>query len=392
VIWSSSGGTTISTEPIPAGVAPAVALGEEWRAARVQAQARALPSAGVVLSCPTTPGMGGLGRHFNEIRGALERQGSPPATLTDAGSDAHERSPARGVGERLLSASVAPLARVSPAARMWAASVAFDSRAARELPPAEHLIAFNGTALAQLHAAKSIGYSSTTLVSANSHFANLIRLHARAYRQYPIEAPWATHLLARNLREYEQADQIHVSSQYVWESFLEAGIAESRLVRFPLTPDPRFTPPSRPLSSSTFDVVYVGSLTVHKGVPLLIDAVRRLPFADLRLVLVGGWGTRGMRRFLEDAHAKDSRISAHPGDPLGHLQAARLCVHPAYEDGFAYAPTEAMACGVPVIVSEDTGMKELLGDSTWGKVVPTGDLDALTEAIEAAYLSEPSRG
>jgi glycosyltransferase involved in cell wall biosynthesis len=127
---------------------------------------------------------------------------------------------------------------------------------------------------------------------------------------------------------------------------------------------------------------------VHKGVPLLIDAIRRLPFADLRLRLVGGWATRGMRRFVEHACAADRRILAGPGDPLPVLAAARLCVHPAYEDGFGYAPAEALASGVPVIVSEDTGMKDLIESPRSGVTVATGDLDALTLAIESAYRGE----
>jgi len=127
---------------------------------------------------------------------------------------------------------------------------------------------------------------------------------------------------------------------------------------------------------------------VHKGVPLLIDAVRRLAGADISLVLVGGWGTRGMRRFIERACAADRRILVSPGDPLERLRSASVCVHPAYEDGFAYAPAEALACGVPLIVSEDTGMKELIDAPSKGLILPTGDLDALTEAIEAAYRGE----
>ena len=140
--------------------------------------------------------------------------------------------------------------------------------------------------------------------------------------------------------------------------------------------------------SDRFEVVYVGSLAVHKGVPLLIDAIRRLPNEDIRLRLVGGWGTPGMRRFVESARAADRRISVCPGDPLSHLRAARLCVHPAYEDGFAYAPAEALATGVPVLVSADTGMKELIDPGRDGLILPTGDLDALTETIEAAYRGE----
>src|SRR6185312_11220263 len=103
------------------------------------------------------------------------------------------------------------------------------------------------------------------------------------------------------------------------------------------------------------------------------------------LRLIGGWGTPGMRRFVQRALAADARISVCPGDPLPHLRAASLCVHPAYEDGFGYAPAEAQAAGVPVIVSEDTGMKELIAVGRDGLIVPTGDLDALTEAIEQAY-------
>jgi glycosyltransferase involved in cell wall biosynthesis len=76
---------------------------------------------------------------------------------------------------------------------------------------------------------------------------------------------------------------------------------------------------------------------------------------------------------------------------LPHLRQARLCVHPAYEDGFAYAPAEALACGVPLIVSEDTGMKELIGDGD-GLVVPSGDVATLAEAIDLAYRGGPLGG
>ena len=95
-----------------------------------------------------------------------------------------------------------------------------------------------------------------------------------------------------------------------------------------------------------------------------------------------------MRRFLQEAAARDSRITIGPGDPLPHLRRARLCAHPSYEDGFAYAPVEALACGVPVLVSEDTGMKDLVEQGINGLVLPTGDLSALAEAIDAAYRGE----
>jgi glycosyltransferase involved in cell wall biosynthesis len=360
----------------------------DWRAQALQVQEAALPAGRFVVSCSAPGGVGGLGRHLDEILGALDRRAQPTVRI-DGSARAGDRS-AR-LRPRLPSRSEV-LARLpmrfSAATRLLAYSVDFDSYAARRLPAADHLIAFNGTALAQGRAARRAGFQSVSVVAANSHLKKVVRQHALAHRQYPLEGSWAPRLVRRNVLEYAQADRIYVASRYTWESFTEEGFADDVLSLFPLTPHPRYVPEATPNPSATFDVVYVGSLSVAKGVPLLIDAFRRLSHADMRLVLVGGWRSRGMRRFIEEARAQDPRIDVRPGDPLEHLRSARLAVHPAYEDGFAYAPAEALACGVPVIVSEDTGMKELIDPSRNGVIVPTGDLDTLTETIAAAYRGE----
>ncbi len=217
---------------------------------------------------------------------------------------------------------------------------------------------------------------------------SVVAQQKRARRDYPIERPMSSRVLRRNLREYRAADRIDVSSRYSWESFLREGVDEDLLSLFPLTPHPRFQPPPTPPAASTFDVVYVGSLLIDKGVPLLLAAFERVRSPELRLLLVGGWKTRGMRRHIQGVCARDPRVRVVPGDPLPLLQQASLCVHPAYQDGFAYAPAEAMACGVPALVSEDTGMKELITPGVDGMVLPTGDVGALTEAIDAACRGE----
>lgn len=402
---------TASAEPgqREAGGGP---LGDAWRGARAAMQEAVLPSGRALVSCQAPLGLGGLGRHQRELLDAFARRGTSATSLS-----AEDRAAARGGRRRFESGAWArPLARFSPGWRAWSHSVAFDAYAARALPRVDHLLAFNGAADAQFAAARRAGVGSLSLVAANSHLRRVQRQHALALRRYPVERSWAEHLLARNLREYEQADRIYVASRYTWESFVQEGVPEERLSLFPLTPDPRYTPAPAPAATvaagttvvpdtsvaagttvapdatDTFDVVYVGGLTVPKGVALLIDAVARLAHRDLRLVLVGGWSTRGMRRLIERARALDPRILVSPGDPLTRLRGASLCVHPTYEDGFAYAPAEALAAGVSVIVSEDTGMKELIDSERHGVVVPTGDLDALAHAIEAAYAGEILRG
>jgi glycosyltransferase involved in cell wall biosynthesis len=378
----------VSAEARTPANGPASALDARWRAESERLQEQALPDGRVVVSCPAPYGIGGLGRHLKEIVQALERKGQPAAVICDSSDAENPRQARRAPGVADLTGLLAPLVRYSPAWRMWTASVRFDADAARRLPPAEELIAFNGTALAQFRAARRAQLKSISLMSANSHMRRVIRQHDLAYRQYPLERPWATHLLRRNLGEYAQADRIYVASRYIRDSFAEEGFAEEAISYFPLTPDPRFRPDGSSRDADTFDIVYSGSLIVHKGVPLLVDAFRRLAQADMRLVLVGGWKTPSMRRFIERTRSEDPRVVVSPGDPLPHLRRARLCVHPAYEDGFGYAPAEALACGVPVIVSEDTGMKELIEDDRHGLIIPTGDVGALAQAIEAAYRGE----
>jgi glycosyltransferase involved in cell wall biosynthesis len=360
-----------------------------WREEVAAEQESSLPDGAVAVSCSAPVGTGGLGRHMQEILDALARRGQPRFAISgaDRGGDPSARR-----DSPLWAPAVAKLLRLpaalTPGIRARASAAEFDAYAARHLPRAEHLIAFNGQALTQFRAATGAGFRSVALVSANSHMRRVIRQHERARRLYPLEGSWASLMLQRNLREYERAARVYVGSRYSYESFLEQGFPEDRLGWFPWMPDPRFDRFSDPRRSDRFEVVYTGSLAVHKGVPLLIDAIRRLAFDDLRLTLVGGWGSRGMRKFVQAACAADTRIAAGPGDPLPHLQRANLCVHPAFEDGFAYAPAEALACGVPAIVSEDTGMKELIDSPQAGLVVPTGDVDVLASAIEAAYSGE----
>jgi glycosyltransferase involved in cell wall biosynthesis len=377
-----------ATDAGPSGAMTGRVGAPDWRLRALAEQQAALPAGEVTVTCSAPLGQGGLGRHLEEILAALDRQGQRSSCISGSSRGAtaagNGRPAAAGLAKRILSLPL-PL---SPAARAWASATEFDAFAARQQPPGEHLIAFNGQARAQLDAARRRGYASRTLVSANSHVRRLIRQHELARRQYPLEGSWTGHMLRRMLREYERSDRVLVASRYIRDSFLAEGFPEDRLRWFPLTPHPRFDERRPAPPGDTYDVVYIGSLAVHKGVPLLIDAIRRLPFDDLRLRLVGGWGTRGMRKFIEQACSADRRIVAGPGDPLPLLAKARLCAHPAFEDGFAYAAAEALAAGVPVIVSEDTGMKDLIDAPRRGLVVATGDLDALTAAIEAGYRGE----
>jgi glycosyltransferase involved in cell wall biosynthesis len=197
--------------------------------------------------------------------------------------------------------------------------------------------------------------------------------------------------IRKTLREYALADRIYVHSEYVRQSFLDAGIPAKKLVRTVLRPDPRFVPPQRRPEDNTLRIAYVGRVEMTKGIALLLEAFDRLSVSNAELRIVGGWSTRSVRRRLQRRIAQDPRITVQPGDPLPVLQKADVFVHPSYEDGFGYAPMEALACGVPVVVTEDTGMKEYVRDGINGFVVPTGSVDAIVAALENLVQSPLAR-
>lgn len=273
--------------------------------------------------------------------------------------------------------------RFSPGWRNFIQADAFDRAVAARLTAGHTFVGFSGQALRSYRRAKQLGYERLELVSPTSHIDNVMRQNERSLAQYPgIETNWLNAAHQRKaLREYGLADRIYVGSDYSWQSFLRAGVPAGKLARFVFRPDPRYQAPAHRIDDGVFRVVYIGTVTVMKGAPVLLEAFSRLP-GRAELWLIGGSTTRGMHRYLSDWRRRDPRVHVAPGDPLPHLQRANVCVHPSYQDGFSYAPMEAMACGVPAIVTEDTGMKEYIRSGLNGDVVPTGDWQALLERLE----------
>jgi glycosyltransferase involved in cell wall biosynthesis len=337
-----------------------------------------------VISCGSPYGQGGVGQHFAQVveaartAGTLARYYSPQPLAGDAAGRALSLGAFRTLREWT------PL-RYSQTWTSWAKGEVIDRQVARRLltdGPGHAFVGFVGKALHSFESAASLGAVRLELVALNPHPDRLLSRHADAARMTGIRDSWMNAAQAhKTRREIERADVVHVHSEYTLRSFLDAGVPEHKLRRMSLFPDARFRPPARRVDDGVFRVAYVGRLEATKGVPLLLDAFARLPGRRAELTLVGGASTRSMRRFVERAMRRDPRIRLAPGDPLPVLQRADVLVHPTFEDGFGYAPVEALACGVPVVVTEDTGMKEYVRDGVNGYVVPTGHAGALLDRM-----------
>jgi glycosyltransferase involved in cell wall biosynthesis len=124
-------------------------------------------------------------------------------------------------------------------------------------------------------------------------------------------------------------------------------------------------------------VLFVGNREPRKNLPVLLDAMRRLPDAP-PLVLVGppGWGP-----------AVDTTGAITPGYLSGAalrsaVAHASVFAFPSRYEGFGLPPLEALATGTPVVASDLPVLREVLGPHA--SYVPPDDPDALAGALRAA--------
>jgi len=344
------------------------------------------------IACSAPYGSGGLGQHLAQVVEDARSDGTLGRYFTSSikrGDSAGRQVSQRGTSVLLRYTP----ARCSPGWKNYLAGELFDRDVAARLEPAHVFTGFGGQALHSFRQARRGGSAVLELVAANSHVNNVWRQHAKAIRAYNLERSWLNEAQRRKtLREYDMADIIYVASEYTRHSFLREGIAAAKLHKCIFKAQPHFIPAPAHVDDGLFHILYTGSLTIFKGVPVLLEAFARFAHPDAQLTLVGGWATRGMRRYLQGWQARDPRIHIAPGNPLPYLQQAHVYVHPTYEDGFSYAPMEALASGVPVIVTEDTGMRDHVQEGVNGYIVPTGDVGAIVERLEALWRSPLSGG
>ena len=266
---------------------------------------------------------------------------------------------------------------------------AFDVRVARCLRHASYdiLIALSGSALESIRVAKRMG--KIAIVDQHDiHYRTAERLLAEEQERSPAWSattgywPPLRNYLERLEEEMQLADYILVPSGFSLRTHLEAGIPSSKLIRVchgveaPFESLPRERRPD-----GTFRILFAGQITQRKGVPYLLEAVKALGQSDVELVLLGD-RVRGVPNL--DPY---KRFVRHVGYvPHGKLKfffdQADVLVLPSIYDAFGMVALEAMAAGLPVIVSENTAAgSDVVRDGIDGFVVPIRDVEILKDRL-----------
>lgn len=179
--------------------------------------------------------------------------------------------------------------------------------------------------------------------------------------------------------ELELADLVLVPSEHVRSTLL--GVVPDERIRVVNygAPPVRTRPavcgdPHRPLQ-----VLFVGALSQRKGVGYLLDAIEMLD-SRIELTLVGGRIADNPR---VDAACRRWRWfpSLSHSEVLERMLEADVLVLPSLAEGCALVVLEALACGLPVVVTPNTGALEFVCDGAEGFVVPICSADAIAERL-----------
>lgn len=148
-------------------------------------------------------------------------------------------------------------------------------------------------------------------------------------------------------------------------------------------------------------IVYFGTLAEKKGVLALAEAWRRFhpEFPDWKLVLLGrdashqGRSVKAMmvERMAEAAAAAEFAGPLDHSDMLRQLSGFDFAVLPSYSEAFALAPMEAMALGLPVIISCMSSGPELVSDGVDGWLCDPREVASVYQAMQRAASDQAAR-
>lgn len=142
-------------------------------------------------------------------------------------------------------------------------------------------------------------------------------------------------------------------------------------------------------------VLYLGKITPRKGIDVLVKAFSMLKDADASLVIAGN--DMGFKRQVADI-AHETGVSSQVlftglltgMDKLAAYRDADVLVYPATQEIFGLVPFESMMCGTPVIVTDDCGCGEIIGNENIGYLVKYNDSQALRDRIAEVLASTPA--
>ena len=220
----------------------------------------------------------------------------------------------------------------------------------------------------------------------NSHPNSLVKIWQKECDEYceGYKIPFPRKLIEKILREIKRADLILCPSIFVKDSMVENGVESDKCFVSHFGVDtsifkPRLTLPSKPR------FICVGSLTVRKGQQYLLPAFLRLKkiFPDAELICVGGLRPDFKNEILKWQGQFQHIPSVNHEELAELLSTCTAFILPSLEEGFARVLSEAMAAGLPILASHESGASTIINHGCEGLIIKSRDVDSIFQAMKS---------
>jgi starch synthase len=183
------------------------------------------------------------------------------------------------------------------------------------------------------------------------------------------------------LSEYEEADAVVVPSSWAKETFIQRGVSADKVYVIPFGVDLSLFHPL-PKIDNRFRILFVGTYSAQKGIGYLLEAARPLVEQNLAEVWLVGSKDPSAKTILDQyANSFVDKGFIPRKDLAWHYSQGSVLVLPSIQDGLALVQAQAMACGLPVIATTNTGAQDLFTDGQEGFIVPIRSPEAIRERL-----------
>ncbi|MBE7177806.1 MAG: glycosyltransferase family 4 protein [Mucilaginibacter polytrichastri] len=203
--------------------------------------------------------------------------------------------------------------------------------------------------------------------------------YARLGLLYETQTP--EFIVEMELKEIALADYILCPSNHVAQSFISQGIPKEKCVIIPYGVNlDLFKKVDVP--EKRFQILFVGTIGVRKGLVYLFKALEILQGEKgIDCLLIGKVEDAFMPVFQQYRHlfSHIGRVEHH--QLSDYYNKASVFVFPSLDEGMAYVQLEAMACGLPVICTPNSGGDSVIEEGEHGYIVPIRDELAIAGRI-----------
>ena len=222
-----------------------------------------------------------------------------------------------------------------------------------------------------------------------NQLADEYNAHGRTYHEI------SRFLARRRVAEAHFADAVFAPSDAVIDGLLKCGISPDKIFHIPFMSPlcQTLVNQERPTrTDATVRLLYVGNISIAKGIAALLDAWRAL-HAEFRgrisLTLIGPVQPCAQALVKDLPHGCDWLGRLSSDEVAQHLLGADIFVFPSLSEGSSLATLEAMAAGCTIVTTFDAGSPVINQQS--GLIVPPRDPGALITAVSALITTPAMR-